>query len=130
MSDHHHLILYGNLLGSLPSFGMVATKARRACTDLWRQFTTGQRASSEEKSVAKPGGARRAWLFTLSGTQARQDPIAAAYRAAIIGQHQSNEVLAPLASSFLPMADDTEQFDICNECPVKPRCAVWFTPPR
>ena len=130
MSDHHHLILYGNLLGSLPGFGMVATQARRACTDLWRQFTTGQRASSEEKSVAKPGGARRAWLFTLSGTQARQDPIAAAYRAAIAGQHQSNEVLAPLTSSFLPMADDKEQFDICNECPVKPRCAVWFTPPR
>jgi hypothetical protein len=130
MSDHHHLILFGNLLGSLPAFGMVTARARRACTDLWRQFTGGQRSSSEQKSVAKPGGAHWAWLFTLSGTRARQDPVAGAYRAAIGGQHQPHEVLAPRTSTFLPIVNDTEQFDICNECPVKPRCAVWFSPTK
>lgn len=127
MSEHHHLMLYGNLLGSLPRLGMSPEFARRSCAGLWQHFTEGQRTSSEKKSVARQGGAAPAWLFTLSGAKSRSDPMSRSYKAAVDGRPLAADVLVPSDASFLPRAH-SETFDVCNECAVKPRCAVWHKP--
>jgi hypothetical protein len=129
MSEHHHLMLYGNLRGSLLGLGQLPAFSGQTCDGLWQQFTEGQRASSETKSVAKPGGAAPAWLFTLSGSKSRKDPMSRSYQAAMAGQHPAVSLLVPEGSAFLPKAH-ADAFDVCKECAVKPRCAVWHKPDR
>ena len=127
-SEHHHLMLYGNLLGALDKTGvMPEEEAKRVCDELWQQFTPGQLRSSEEKGVVR-NQARAEWIYTLQGSRAGEDPGSIAYKAAI-NPHASGlnfESLSPDAESFLPAAHDHENDGICANCPVEPRCAAWM----
>lgn len=127
MSEHHHLMLYGNLIGALSSMGKSPEFSHQACGGLWQHFTNGQRTSSEKKAVCGLRGAAPAWLFTLSGAKTKDDPFSQSYRAAIEGRRPAGSQLVPKDSTFLPPAHG-HQFDVCKECAVRPRCAVWNKP--
>jgi hypothetical protein len=130
MSDHHHLILYGNLVHSLQKFGMAKEFVERTCNDLWRQFTAGQLKSSNRKAVVRPLGANKSWLFTLFGKKDDEHPVSIAYISAKEKVSVGIETLVPEGNHFLPIVNDQLKHDICNECPIRPKCAVWFKPSK
>ena len=119
-SEHHHSMLYGNLLGRNP-------RIKRLVNDLWRHVTKGQRASSEAKAVVK-SESMRPWLFTLEGKQEGTDPISKAYQSAKAKKLPVVDVVAPKLDVYLPPAHEDLKNDICKACPIKPRCAVWRSP--
>ena len=123
LSEHHHSMLFGNLFGRNPGL-------KRLVNDLWRQFTKGQRASSEAKAVIKPGGANPSWIFTLEGKGEGTDPISLAYQSAKAASLPNVDVVAPKLTVYLPSAHDDSKNDVCNACPIKPRCAVWHSPEK
>ena len=132
-ADHHHQMLHGNVLGVLEEEKRWApVRARRAVNDLWQHFTLGQRQSSEVKRVIKgvPGSARPTWLYTLGGRKDGDDPVSRAYQAAEARSPGQPEVIAPADQVFLPPAhgETDKKNKVCNDCPVKSRCAVWFDP--
>jgi hypothetical protein len=104
--------------------------------DLWQHLTKGQRKSSEVKRVIKKGpSARPSWLFTLGGSfpspkNPADGPISRAYQAATNGSPGQPKVIAPADQVFLPPAhgETDKKNKVCNDCPVKSRCAVWFDP--
>jgi hypothetical protein len=122
-SDHHHSMLYGNLFGRNPGL-------KRLVNDLWRQFTKGQRASSEAKAVIKAGGAHPSWIFTLEGKGEGRDPVSMAYQSADLKKFPNADVVAPKYSTYLPSAHEDPKNDVCNACPIKQRCAVWHSPEK
>ncbi|MFE7223417.1 hypothetical protein ACFU7D_01410 [Nocardioides sp. NPDC057577] len=123
-SPHHHAMLYGNVLGAMRRNGEAEDQARRLCDDLWRQFTRGERSSSEAKAVIYPGSnTADEWNLTLTSRPAGYQ---AAFRTA--GDHRRKrppqapeaDLLAPERLQFLPPgADDPE---VCRHCPVRDRC--------
>ena len=133
-SEHHHSMLYGNLFGRNPGL-------KRLVNDLWRQFTKGQRASSEAKAVVK-SEQMRSWLFTLEGkSEAKSeakvkgkrvgsDPISRAYQSAKAEKLPTVDAVAPKLNVYLPSAHEDSENDVCNACPIKPRCAVWHSPEK
>lgn len=136
-ADHHHSFLYGNVLGVLEKDAKWAqARARRTVDDLWQHLTKGQRKSSEVKRVIKKGpSARPSWLFTLGGSfpspkNPADGPISRAYQAATNGSPGQPKVIAPADQVFLPPAhgETDKKNKVCNDCPVKSRCAVWFDP--
>ena len=122
-SEHHHSMLFGNLFGRNPGL-------KRLVGDLWRQFTKGQRASSEAKAVIKPGGANSSWIFTLEGQGEGTDPISLAYQSAKASRLPDVEAIAPKLTAYLPLAHDDLKHYVCKGCPVKSRCSVWYEPEK
>ena len=129
-AEHHQIMLYGNLLGGYPNL-------KRLINDLWRQVTKGQRASSEAKAVVKPPrGAKLQWLFTLAGKGEGKgkDPISLAYQSAAYSFKLPtvDDVVVPAKQldAYLPPAHEDVKNDVCNDCPIKPRCAVWHEPEK
>jgi len=131
MSEHHHLMLYGNLINAIQRLRrrVDPARAQRICSDLWRHYTPGQRSSSEAKArvVSDRLSASMPWVFTLGGAKTRNDSISESYKAAMGDERQPALVLSPAGASFLPSAHVSSD-DLCNSCPVKPRCAMWFKP--
>ena len=122
-ADHHHTMLYGNVLGALIRTGrMSRERAERACDDLWRQFTAGERSSSRIKAVVKARGAREEWIWTLQGSSrdGRNSPFDIAYRSAIATTAPRVDDVVPRSARFLPLG--AEHAAICTACPVKDRC--------
>jgi hypothetical protein len=122
-SEHHHSMLYGNLFGRKLGIKVLVN-------DLFRQVTKGQRASSEAKAAVKPGGAHQAWIFTLGGRGGGIDPVSKAYQSADADKLPSVDDVAPKLNVFLPQAHEDSKNDVCKDCPIKPRCAVWRTPDK
>ena len=123
-SEHHHSMLFGNLFGHNQAL-------KRLVNDLWRQLTKGQRASSEAKAVVR-SERMRPWLFTLAGNRedgpVGTDPVSRAYQSAKEFRLPTVDVVAPKLTVYLPSAHDDSKNDVCNACPIKPRCAVWHSP--
>lgn len=122
-SEHHHSMLYGNLFGR--NSGL-----KRLVNDLWRHVTKGQRASSEAKAVVKPKGAKTPWLFTLGGKEKYTDPISLTYQFAKRNILPTVDDVAPQLDVYLPAPHIDSKNDVCNDCPIKPRCAVWHSPEK
>jgi len=125
-SDHHQTMLFGNVVGALVRLtGLDVFGAVRACNDLWRHLTIGQRASSLAKAVVKPAGrsANGLWILTLDGRKGGAEPLDRAYQAAVTGVAPDPKVMAPPNSQYLPPGVDNAE--VCAHCPVRPRCAVW-----
>lgn len=128
-AEFQQTMLHGNLAGALVStkqenqIGALATS-----NDLWPQLTEGQRLSSRERSVVKPGGARPEWLLTLSGTKSGSKAFDLAYQAAYGDLGIDAEDLAPAGSAFLPQGTDDP--DVCKLCPVQGRCSQRKTPEK
>ena len=121
-SEHHHSMLFGNLVGRYPRLkGLV--------NDLWRQVTKGQRASSEAKAVVK-SASMTSWLFTLEGGRDRSDSNSKAYLSAKANELPTVEVVAPKMNVYLPLAHDDLKHYVCKGCPVKSRCSVWYEPEK
>jgi len=125
--DHHHAMLYGNVVGSLSHRGRLSEAAAiRVCTDLWRNMSEAERISSMTKSVVTPKGASPVWNFTLSGSRNGNGAHDIAYQIA-----RGEKALDPLRMAdgervFLPVPLDTDEMGkICENCAVRPRCAVW-----
>jgi len=127
-SEHHHPILYGNILGFLVRYKNVAAPiAERLANGLWKQFTVGERESSKAKRRIRPVGMspKREWILTLGGSQApKNDSLSLTYQAAFTeGWQPEVENLVPAGSVYLPPRDvDAISEDICKNCPVKVRC--------
>jgi hypothetical protein len=120
-SEHHHQILFGNLLRRLSAKATLVT-------DLWRHVTPGQRESSKRNAVlasTKGAGARKEWLFTLGGSGRGQDPISHAYQESYGGTPVDDAAIAPNANVYLPVAGHDVTSDVCISCPVRARCATW-----
>ena len=80
-------MLYGNVLGMMLRNGETEDQARRLCDDLWRQFTRGERSSSEANAVIYPGSSTAdEWNLTLTKRPAGYQE---AFRAA--GNHRQNQ---------------------------------------
>lgn len=122
-SEHHHQILFGNLLRRFSAKVQFVA-------DLWRHVTPGQRESSKRNAVLASGGkqgARREWLFTLGGSGKGKDPISYAYQESYSGSPVDDSVIAPNANVFLPAPGQDVTSDVCISCPVRARCAVWVS---
>jgi hypothetical protein len=119
-------MLFGNLFGHNQAL-------KRLVNDLWRQLTKGQRASSEAKAVVR-SERMRPWLFTLAGNQEEgpvgTDPVSRAYQSARESRLPAADAVAPKLNVYLPSAHDDSKNDVCNACPIKPRCAVWHSPEK
>lgn len=121
---HQQVMLFGNLLGALARnkfWRFDDRDAERIMNDLWRHLTPGQRASSFHKRVVSAGGASWEWIYTLSGGSKRRDPLSEAYVSAKERRLQLPRTLAP-DGGLLP--NGTPSADVCNSCPVRPRCAT------
>ena len=116
-------MLYGNLFGRNPGL-------KRLVNDLWRHVTKGQRASSEAKAAVTPIKAPQSWIFTLEGKKGKTDPVSLAYDSAKLRKIPTVDVVAPKLDVYLPAAHVDSKNDVCNACPVKPRCAVWRSPEK
>jgi hypothetical protein len=128
-SEHHQTMLYGNVVGALVRLtGLDVFSALRACNDLWRYLTIGQRASSFAKAVVKPAGrsAQGHWILTLAGRMGGASPLDRAYQAAAQGSASDPHLMVPSNSQYLPPRIDNAE--VCAQCPVRPRCAVWVEP--
>ena len=121
-SEHHHSMLFGNLVGRYP-------RLKRLVNDLWRHVTKGQRASSEAKAVVK-SASMTSWLFTLEGGRDRSDSNSKAYLSAKANELPTVEVVAPKLNVYLPLAHDDLKHYVCKGCPVKSRCSVWHEPEK
>ena len=131
--DHHHAMLYGNILGALERRPAVDNgEARRIVDDLWRQLTLGERASSLAKRRVRQGqAATEEWTLTLGGfdDNAKTDPVSVAYQVAKsrdVGP-QLSDVMVPDNKAILPKRLE-QDVDICANCPVRNNCRVWFDP--
>ena len=129
--NHHHAMLYGNVLGALERRPAVDNaEARRIVDDMWRHLTLGERASSLAKRVVKPGQAAvEDWTQTLEGKSAGTDPLSVAYQSAKTrdGLPVPLETMIPDSQAILP-ARLEQVADICGNCPVRNNCRVWFDP--
>lgn len=128
-SDHHHAMLYGNEVGALVRLrGLGLFEAFRACNDLWRFLTPGQRASSLARARVKTtkASAHGRWVLTLAGKKNGKDPLDLAYQAAVANAAPRPDVLAPQPSQYLP--DGVNDPSVCNSCPVRSRCLSWERP--
>ena len=127
-SEHHHSILFGNILGSLVRHDRTALPiAERVANGLWEQFTIGERESSKGKSRIPMSGpyAQREWLLTLGGSKDKKtDALSLAYQATLPGGIQpSADVVIPDGVGHLPPRNaNAISEDICKSCPVKVRC--------
>jgi hypothetical protein len=127
-AEHHHLMLFGNLI-SILSTRMGVVKARRACSDLWRQFSRGQRSSSEAKAaIRQRSGAYKEWIFTLDGNKSSDDPLSMAYQSASTGAVVDIDYFQYGQKDFLPPVHGEQKKDVCISCPVRNRCLVWKIP--
>lgn len=131
-SEHHHMIMFGNMLRRL-------RQKTKLVEDLWRHVTPGQRESSRKKAVlAGPQGrgANYEWMFTLEGKKQKprgnggRDPISRAYQAAILKMPINGALLAPPLSGFLPPVGSEVTNDVCVSCPVRGRCSAWVVADR
>ena len=135
-SEHHHSILFGNILGSLVRHDRTPVPiAERITNDLWRQFTVGERESSKDprKCRIPLAGAfsKREWLLTLRGNKSKADSLASlAYQSAIgVSEFPDRAVVVPPGTGFLPVRNvNGGSEDICTNCPVKVRCASAVSP--
>jgi hypothetical protein len=122
---HTQRMLFGNVQGALEKnrrWAVAPSAAIRLTKDLWRQFTRGERMSSQKKRVVNPsGGAPWEWIYTLGGQGKGTDGLSMAYQAARDGSHPLPETIVPLGG-VLPTPTVSER--ACNMCPVKPRCAL------
>lgn len=128
-SEHHHVMLYGNELGALMRLSRYSLLAAyRACNDLWRFLTPGQRASSVARARVKTakGSAHGRWILTLAGSKSGQDPMDRAYQAALDDEAPQAKLLAPADSGYLPVGVNDPA--VCNHCPVRARCLSWDRP--
>lgn len=125
LDAHHHVILYGNSTYPVQlATGWDQTDALRACDDVWRFVTPGQRASSRAKAVVKRRGALPEWLLTLEGSQRGDGPMDRAYKSALDPSVRHPQDLVTDSPRFLPPGVDDPE--ICKHCPVKRRC-TWAT---
>jgi hypothetical protein len=128
-ATYQQAMLFGNALGFLVKRSlMTEAEAFRACTDLWRNFTVGERASSLAKRRVIPhsNSALPPWVLTLGGGANGKGPIDLAYQAARYMQSPEADVVAPPESTFLPLGPTNRK--ACDHCPVQPRCAAWVEP--
>lgn len=124
-SEHHHALLYGNIIEALVKLkGMAATDALRAATDLWRNLTPGQRRSSIAMRRVHPhrNSANGLWTLTLAGRMTGTKPVDRAYRAAVEGTIQELEAFVPSDSDLLPPGINDPS--TCVHCPVRRSCTV------
>ncbi|WP_306912798.1 hypothetical protein [Arthrobacter sp. V4I6] len=130
-SEHHHSMLYGNIVGALARLKhLSAMKASRTANDLWRHFTPGQRSSSLAKRVINVTGrsAHGLWILTLAGKSRPSDnPLDLAYQTAVRGERPALDIIVPAPSEYLPPGVDDP--DVCDQCPVRLSCAVWAQQP-
>jgi hypothetical protein len=118
-------MLYGNVVGALAADG-DHLRARAAGNVLWPQLTDGQRASSFDKRVVRPGGAKPAWVLTLKGSQSGNGDLDAAYQMAKDGIPPDELDVAPREPTLLPPRSTSAE--VCAFCPVQIRCAQWRDP--
>ncbi|MCM3515473.1 hypothetical protein [Nocardioides sp. P86] len=123
-------MLYGNLAGALEKVGLASGLAAAVtANDLWPHLTTGQRRSTQARSVVKKsGGARPEWLLTLAGGQNGTGPADRAYQAAYGGTSVKPADVVPAGSEFLPPGVDDAK--VCTMCPVQSRCSQRKKPER
>jgi hypothetical protein len=125
-SEHHHQMLFGNLLRRF-------TSKTQLITDLWRHVTPGQRESSKRNAVLRGrqgAGARAQWLFTLGGSRQGRDPISYAYQESYSGNAPSDTAIASPTSMFIPLPGPEVTSDVCIACPVRSRCSAWVPEQR
>lgn len=122
-SEHHHSILYGNMVGALVKLRKMAVMpAVRAANDLWRYLTPGQRQSSTAKRVVHThrGSADGLWTLTLGGSRRGSKEIDRAYQAAVDGRIPTLDIIAPAGSEYLPPGISVPS--VCGHCPVRDSC--------
>lgn len=126
-TPHTQRMLFGNVQGALQknwNWKLDEKRAVQVTKDMWRQFTRGERLSSYVKRVVQPSnGAFWQWIYSLGGNNHDQRPQSVAYRVAVNGPSVADEVEVP-EGSVLPIPNDIVNDDVCNMCPVKPRCAL------
>jgi hypothetical protein len=132
-ADHHLVMLYGNMIGTLVrKLRFNVSKAKQTCDSLWRFVSDGERRSSELKSRVSPTrqGPRPEWILTLSGNKDGTDPLSLAYRHAKDRAIIDPATILEPSSLFLPLpisGEDGNRGEVCKSCPVKERCreARW-----
>jgi hypothetical protein len=123
---HLQSMLYGNVVGALEVAGESILSARASGNLLWPHFTDGQRASSYDKRVVKPVGAKPEWVLTLKGSKNGSTDLDAAYQMAKDGIPPDEIDMAPPEGAVLPPR--AESAEVCSYCPVQTRCAQWRDP--
>lgn len=125
-------MLFGNMVGALAKGEFRTHKAPLdLCNDLWRFLSIGERTSSLEKSVVKPGGGPDAnWVLTLYGSSYRNEPLDLAYRASRAREAVpvTTADLQFRSDTFLPLPLAGKLAEVCKYCPVATRCRYWTDP--
>lgn len=132
-TEHLQSMLYGNMYGTMNArnrFSSLGPAARshiqRLASDLWRHLTAGQRKSSFEKRVIKPGGASWQWVYGLSGGKNGSKPNDLAYQAARDDSVaiSVNALLGTDNDALLPPPGPNVDAEVCKMCPVSTRCSA------
>lgn len=130
--DYLQGMLYGSVLNGLIRDSRIANgiEAFAVAGSLWPQMTSGQRASSLERTPVKPSGrsADPTWALTLGGKRDGTGRLDKAYEAARTKVPPEGDVVAPAGATFLPLGIDQDDADVCSRCPVQARCAQWRDP--
>jgi hypothetical protein len=127
---HMQSMLYGNVIGVMARRGRLQRSndaIRQLAADLWRQFTPGERHSSLVKRRVMPSGptARWQWIFTLGGSKTGTEPTDRAYQAAsdvTVGIPVA-ALVGPEVGAIIPPRPLDVTAQICDMCPVAPRCS-------
>lgn len=131
-TEHMQAMLFGNVYGALSARkrfaslgGAAQTYIQRIVNDLWRHLTAGQRKSSFEKRVVKPGGASWRWVYGLSGNKSSSNPNDLAYQAAKDDAVAipASAILGSDSGAILPPPGPLVNSEVCKMCPVSLRCS-------
>jgi len=129
----HHVMLYGNMIGTLVRKRLAEpSEARSTCDSVWRFMSQGERRGSEMKSAVKKVGitAKPEWMLTLCGRQQDKDPMSLAYQHATERRMVAPDTVVKAGSSFLPLpiyGDGDGRGEVCRFCPAKDRCLMART---